>query len=204
MAKAIAYSVNAVHSGNQADTAGELKFFVNSNTKGKEEEITAGNIAVNGDILKDVMKIKVGKGDTPKATDGSRALAISMLRDIKLNIQKIGPETTRDGLLSGYFSDDTTLGVKMVNSSSDGMTISGDFTDIINRLADQTQYAQKTVKNNTTLLAGLEQSRTSISGVSLDEEMANLIQFQHAYAANAKIISTVDELLDLIVNGLKK
>ena len=33
--------------------------------------------------------------------------------------------------------------------------------------------------------------------------MANIIQFQHAYQANAKIISTVDELLDVIINGLK-
>ena len=34
--------------------------------------------------------------------------------------------------------------------------------------------------------------------------MVNLIQFQHAYGANAKIISTVDELLDVLINGLKR
>ncbi|MDZ5000336.1 hypothetical protein GNF79_14900, partial [Clostridium perfringens] len=50
----------------------------------------------------------------------------------------------------------------------------------------------------------IEESRASVSGVNLDEEMANLVQFQHAYNANAKIISTVDELLDVIVNGLKR
>ncbi|NNU76038.1 flagellar hook-associated protein FlgK [Clostridium estertheticum] len=204
MAKAIAYSVNAVHSGESDADKDTRKFFVNS-TDGKEEEITAGNIAVNGDILNNVMLINAGKGSTPEAYDGNRALAISKLKDVKLNIQGIGTKTTRADLLKvNTFSNDTTLGVMMVNSTSDGMTISGDFTDIINRIADKTQYAQKTVTNNTTLLAGLEESRTSISGVSLDEEMANLIQFQHAYAANAKIISTVDELLDLIVNGLKK
>jgi flagellar hook-associated protein 1 FlgK len=38
----------------------------------------------------------------------------------------------------------------------------------------------------------------------MDEEMTNLIQFQHCYQANAKMISTVDELLDVVVNGLKK
>ncbi|MBV1822342.1 hypothetical protein KUA25_30510, partial [Bacteroidales bacterium MSK.15.36] len=47
-------------------------------------------------------------------------------------------------------------------------------------------------------------SRDAVSGVSLDEEMTNLIQFQHAYQANAKLISTVDELLDVVVNGLKR
>ncbi|WP_291632454.1 flagellar hook-associated protein FlgK [Clostridium sp.] len=205
LAKAIAFSVNAVHSGNEVATDEELKFFVNSDDNTKEEEITAGNISVNEVILKDVMKIKVGKGDNPESTDGNRALAISQLRDIKLGIQGINDTTNnRTAFLDGEFEIDDTLGVMTVNSSSSGMTISGYFTDIITRLADQTQYAKKTVTNHTTLLAGLNESRTSISGVSLDEEMANMIQFQHAYQANAKIISVVDELLDLVINGLKK
>jgi len=205
LAKGIAFSINAVHSGNEAETVDEIKFFMNSDLGGKEEEITAGNISVNEVILNDVMKIKVGKGDTPEATDGNRALAVSQLRDIKLGIQGINDTTnTRAEFLAGKFVIDDTLGVGMINSSVGGMTVSGYFTDIITRLADQTQFAKKTVTNHTTLLAGLNESRTSISGVSLDEEMANMIQFQHAYQANAKIISTVDELLDLIINGLKK
>ncbi len=84
------------------------------------------------------------------------------------------------------------------------MTIGGYFKDTVNRLAVQTQEAKRIVTNHEALLASLDESRTSISGVSLDEEMANMIQFQHAYQANAKIISTVDELLDLVINGLKK
>ncbi len=34
--------------------------------------------------------------------------------------------------------------------------------------------------------------------------MTNLIQFQHSYSANAKMISTIDELLDVVINGLKR
>ncbi|MGV8982687.1 flagellar hook-associated protein FlgK [Clostridium sp.] len=211
LAKAIAFSVNAVHSGSNVATEDTdtyiANFFVNSDKPDAAGEtgITAGNISVNKAIIKDVMLINVGSGDTPGTSDGKRALAISQLRDVKLEIQSIDEGTTRAALLlKNGFSEDSTLGVKMVKSSSNGMTISGYFTDIVNGLADQTQYAKKTVKNHTTLLAGLNESRTSISGVSLDEEMANMIQFQHAYQANAKIISTVDELLDLVINGLKK
>ena len=36
----------------------------------------------------------------------------------------------------------------------------------------------------------------------IDEEMVNLIQFQHSYNASAKVISTIDSLLDVVVNGL--
>ena len=78
------------------------------------------------------------------------------------------------------------------------------FKNIIDRLGVQSQEAQRMVTNQQDLLYSLEESRLSVSGVSLDEEMANLIQFQHAYNANAKIVSTLDELLEVIVNGLKR
>ena len=46
----------------------------------------------------------------------------------------------------------------------------------------------------------LNQQRDSISGVSLDEEMTDLIKFQRAYEASAKLIVTVDEMLETVVN----
>jgi flagellar hook-associated protein 1 len=42
----------------------------------------------------------------------------------------------------------------------------------------------------------------STSAVSLDEEMTNMIQFQHAYNASARMITLQDELLDKIINGM--
>ena len=206
VAKGIALSINAVHSGSDDVKDDGLLFFVNSKdtTKNGEMGINAGNISVNEDILKDVMLIKIGKGDSLGSTDGNRALAISQLRYMKLEIQGIDESTTRIDFLKGKFGADDTLGVDTIKSSTNGMTIGGYFTNIVSEIAVQTQTAKKTVKNHTALLASLEESRTSVSGVSLDEEMANMIQYQHAYQANAKIISTVDELLDLIINGLKK
>ncbi|MBU3111759.1 flagellar hook-associated protein FlgK [Clostridium lacusfryxellense] len=200
VAKGIAFSVNAVHSGETDPNLDLLKFFVNSDVNGKEEEITAGNISINEKIMDDVMLINVGKNSTSGETDGSRALAISQLKNVKLEIQGIVDGTTRSSFLAGKYNADTMA----ISSSSNGATIGGFFTDIVSTLAIQTQVAKKNVTNYSALLANLEESRTSVSGVSLDEEMANLIQFQHAYQANAKIISTVDELLDLVINGLKK
>jgi flagellar hook-associated protein 1 FlgK len=46
----------------------------------------------------------------------------------------------------------------------------------------------------------LLQQRSSISGVSLDEEMTDLTKFQKAFAASARLITTVDEMLDTVVN----
>jgi len=45
-------------------------------------------------------------------------------------------------------------------------------------------------------------SRDAMSSVSLDEEMTNMITFQQAYNANARMITVVDETLDKIINGM--
>lgn len=51
-----------------------------------------------------------------------------------------------------------------------------------------------------TMVHKLTEVRDSISAVSLDEEMANLIKFQHAYSAAAKLISVSDEMMDTLLN----
>jgi flagellar hook-associated protein 1 FlgK len=45
------------------------------------------------------------------------------------------------------------------------------------------------------MLTQLENLRSSISGVSINEETTNILQFQRAFQASARIISVVDELL---------
>lgn len=52
------------------------------------------------------------------------------------------------------------------------------------------------------LVSGLEMRREEVSGVSLDEEMANMIMFQHAYNAAARNMTTVDEMLDRVINQM--
>lgn len=199
IAKAMAFAVNTVHSG--TDKAGDdnLPFFVNGKG-GPEEEITAGNIKINDEISKDPMKINVKKDPSSGESDGSRALAIAQLRDTLLKVQDINNKTTRESFINGKLNPD---GMGIENDVS-GMRVDGYFKDTINRLGVQCQEAKRMVKNQMTLLDGHNEARASVSGVSLDEEMANLIQFQHAYSANAKIVSTVDELLDVVINGLKR
>jgi len=46
----------------------------------------------------------------------------------------------------------------------------------------------------------LENYRESISGVSIDEEMVNLVKYQNAYQAAAKLITTADEMMQSVLN----
>lgn len=57
--------------------------------------------------------------------------------------------------------------------------------------------------DQSTVLRMLQEHRTSLSGVSIDEEMANLLVFQRAFQANAKLISLLDELLAISINIIK-
>lgn len=212
LAKGLALSVNAVHSQSDTytlDNGNDINnFFVNStdtNTAAGETGITAENITVNQKILDNNMLIKAGVDDNSGESDGRRALAIAQLRDTLMDITSIKPDMTRKDFIDLMgFAKDSTLGVNTIVSKPGTATIDSYFKDTVDRLGIQEQDARRMVKNQQVLLADFQERRDSVSGVSLDEEMANLVQFQHAYSANAKVISTVDQLLDVVINGLKR
>jgi flagellar hook-associated protein 1 FlgK len=48
----------------------------------------------------------------------------------------------------------------------------------------------------------LHDRRQSISGVNMDEELANMIRYQHGYNAAARFITTVNSMLDTLINRM--
>ncbi len=76
------------------------------------------------------------------------------------------------------------------------------YKDLIGDVGVKSQHAQSMVKGQQTLISYLEERQESVSGVSIDEEVVNLVQFQKAYDANARVISTITEMLDTIINRL--
>jgi flagellar hook-associated protein 1 FlgK len=63
--------------------------------------------------------------------------------------------------------------------------------------------AQATANQDTTdrVLGSLTEQRQSVSGVSMDEEMANMVRFQRGYQAAARALTTMDEMLDTLINS---
>lgn len=76
------------------------------------------------------------------------------------------------------------------------------YEGVIGGMAVLSQEAVRLTQNSSALRESVETRRQSVSAVSLDEEMTNMIQFQHAYNASARMISLTDELLDKIINGM--
>jgi flagellar hook-associated protein 1 len=81
-------------------------------------------------------------------------------------------------------------------------TFNSYYEGIIGDMAVLAQEAVRMENNSNTLLNAVEERRQSVSGVSLDEEMANMVQFQHAYNASARMITVMDEVLDRIINHM--
>lgn len=72
----------------------------------------------------------------------------------------------------------------------------------IGGMAVLSQEAVRLTQNSGSLREAVDNRRKSVSSVSLDEEMTNMIQFQHAYNASARMITLQDEMLDKIINGM--
>ena len=76
------------------------------------------------------------------------------------------------------------------------------YEGFVSSLGAATREAERLESAQTLVSARLEQVRLSASGVSLDEEMVDLMRFQRAYEAAARIVSVVDEMLDALINRM--
>ena len=91
---------------------------------------------------------------------------------------------------------------KKIDIGGKSTTVLDYYAGIIGEMGVKAQEANRLLSNSETQLNSAELNRQSTSAVSLDEEMSNMIQFQHAYNAAARMITVQDEILDKIINGM--
>ena len=76
----------------------------------------------------------------------------------------------------------------------------GAYAAFIARVGSEGREAIRNEANAQALTDAVQDRRESVAGVSLDEEMGNLIRFQRAYQASSRAMSTMDEMLDVLIN----
>lgn len=81
-------------------------------------------------------------------------------------------------------------------------TLSEYYNSMIGTIGVDSSEAKMFKGNYEVLMEQIENSRQSVQGVNLDEEMAEMIQAQHAYNAAARVITMIDEALDVLINGM--
>jgi flagellar hook-associated protein 1 FlgK len=82
-----------------------------------------------------------------------------------------------------------------------GTTFLDYYNGLQSGLGTATQSTARSLDAQQIVVGGLSDRRVAASGVSLDEEMTNMIKFQHAYAAASRVLSAMDENLDRLING---
>lgn len=88
-----------------------------------------------------------------------------------------------------------------VHLFNNGRTTADDFyNSIVADIGVTTARNNETLQQNRSIVAQLGKMRDQVSGVSIDEETTNLMQFQHAFDASAKVIKTADEMLDTVLS----
>jgi len=78
-------------------------------------------------------------------------------------------------------------------------TMNDYYNAVIGKLGVETHEAQSFSENHELLVHHVLNARQSVQGVSLDEEMTNLVKYQHAYDAAARVITVMDEALDMVI-----
>ncbi len=76
------------------------------------------------------------------------------------------------------------------------------YTALISEVGTLSEQAKLEYETTEKLALNLENLRQSVSGVNLDEEMVNLVMYQHGYNASARVVSVMDRLLDTIINRM--
>ncbi len=122
-----------------------------------------------------VTSSNIAAGSSGNAGDNSIALAIS-------------------NLATKQFS---TAGGDQING-----TLSNFYNNAVTGLGQTLAGVNDQVTNETNIQTLVSTQRSSVSGVSLDEEMANLLMYQRSYQASSQVFQTVDSLLDTTVNSL--
>ena len=133
----------------------------------------ASNISLKHDFINDPTKINAYKNPI----DGDNQVANDMLQVQYHNIE---------------FKYNSGI---VVEDTPDGF-----YRNITGKIATDTENSGRDQQTSEAIFNAVNQEQQSISGVNIDEELANLLKYQTAYSANAKIITTIDRMLQSLLS----
>ncbi|MCQ2978720.1 MAG: flagellar hook-associated protein FlgK [Clostridia bacterium] len=87
----------------------------------------------------------------------------------------------------------------MVTKNGTEMNFEGFTVDFLSDIANRAGTSKSNLEHTTTLVEATEAERQDRSGVSLDEELGNLIRYQHSYSASSRVIQTLDSMIETLI-----
>ena len=199
---------------NDKDVKATLKKAYDANGKVTLDDLTKSGVKISGE-LEGTLSMKQ---EINKYKDGLKQLSNTITSNVNKaagqeifkakdgELISINPEMLQEPEKINVTADIALkvyeLKSEKVNINGKDMTINTFYNSMIQDLGQSSAAVIRDESNQSKLLENIDSSRSSVSGVSLDEEMISLVQLQHTYSANAKVMSTIDSLLDVVVNGL--
>ncbi|MCL2481659.1 MAG: flagellar hook-associated protein FlgK [Spirochaetaceae bacterium] len=176
----VGYSGILAASGNNAAYTWETANAVESLDRNSQYAVAplshpAGWVEVNKVVVADSMNVAAGFGVNGRAANPGDGSAALAIASLRNQQLMVGKFTSFDQYFSSVVAD---IGLKG-------------------------ERAEITFETQNLVMKDLEDLKKAISGVNIDEELSNMIKFQHGYAAAARFISQVNEMLDIVVNRLK-
>jgi flagellar hook-associated protein 1 FlgK len=131
---------------------------------------------------------------------GTTAGSIAVNSAVLANTDLIAAAYATEGIPGGNQAAIDIAELQNTTQATLGNATFDDFySALVGTIGNDLNTASFNYDHQITMLNQLENQRQEISGVSLDEEMVNLIKFQHAYNAAAKMITTADELIQTLL-----
>ena len=151
---------------------------------GATSGFTAANIKINEDWIRGIVKLKAKQDPASGSTqnDNINKFIDNLNKDQKFEVPIPGATNTTSTIYTGNFYNyyvntiESTLGIEQ-------------------------QSTKNLLDNHVTVINTIAQSKDQVSGVSLDEEGVNLMQYQQSFTAASRLMTSLDEILDKLING---
>lgn len=132
----------------------------------------------------------------PAAAAATLSTVITDPSQLALSSAAGPPFPTYNGVNAQALADLRTAPV----ASGGTLSLGGALQSLVTGLAASTSNIVGTARSQSSLLQSIQSAREGSQGVSIDEEMANMMEAQRAYQAAARVMTVVDENLDTLVN----
>lgn len=150
------------------------------------------------------------------AEDPANPASLYSIKNVIINPELLNPSGFNQIALSPYENpSDNTIANYIANTWNEAicelpeppgtdyekLSISDAYNYLVTLNANATSEDKTFLEAQIVMVNSVENARLSVMGVSLDEEMANMLVYQKAYDAAARIVSEIDQMLDRLING---
>lgn len=171
-----------------------VQFFVPINNP--DGELVPGNIQVNPELLEQGGYNKLGTVAQTTGTDGKE--------EIDGNIDNTSDNTLIKQFLEDWsnnkdwFKEGDSLSAPFAKS----VTLTDFFSELVTDMGSEGSIYAAKASEKYISVTNIENERQAMGGVSTDEEFSNMLKYQYAYNASARMITMLDGMLDTIINKM--